>query len=286
MIFDSLGIGELGVVVALVVVLVKPKELGKVMREFGKLKRKVSQIQADVKSQLDTLTLESEANDKRDKVQHDKAGMRTWAKGLLKTLPSSERAAAALAVAEKLSEWPGYKNSKVVACFAGTVDELDTEPVLQRILADGKILLLPYVITPAATPAEPALADAAAGKADATEKKASEIGMAPVRDLERDLAEGAFGIREPKPERRGDGTPEPDLVLVPGLCFDQRGGRLGKGLGFYDRYLAGRSTVRAGLGFDVQITQKNLTLDAHDQLMDAVLSEKRILVFSAPRISG
>ena len=41
MIFDSLGIGELGVVVALVVVLVKPKELGKVMREFGKFKRKV-----------------------------------------------------------------------------------------------------------------------------------------------------------------------------------------------------------------------------------------------------
>ncbi|MDB5048656.1 MAG: 5-formyltetrahydrofolate cyclo-ligase, partial [Fibrobacteres bacterium] len=72
-------------------------------------------------------------------------------------------------------------------------------------------------------------------------------------------------------------------VLIPGLCFDNRGGRLGKGLGFYDRYLAGNRALRAGLGFDVLITQKNLTLDPHDQLMDAVVSEKRLLVFSAPR---
>jgi 5-formyltetrahydrofolate cyclo-ligase len=44
--------------------------------------------------------------------------------------------------------------------------------------------------------------------------------------------------------------------------------------------------LKAGLAYDVQITQKNLTLDAHDQLMDAVVSEKRILVFSAPAAAG
>jgi 5-formyltetrahydrofolate cyclo-ligase len=53
-------------------------------------------------------------------------------------------------------------------------------------------------------------------------------------------------------------------------------------LGFYDRYLAGSKGIKAGLGFDVQITQKNLPLDPHDQLMDVVISEKRLLVFSAP----
>ena len=106
--------------------------------------------------------------------------------------------------------------------------------------------------------------------------------MAKVSDLERDMSEGAFGILEPVAALRTSGTPEPDLALIPGLCFDSRGGRLGKGLGFYDRYLTGNRAMRAGLGFDVQITQKNLTLDAHDQLMDAVISEKRIIVFSAP----
>lgn len=265
MIFDSLGVGEFGVVVALAVVLVKPKELGRVMREFGKFRRKVSQIQADVKSQLETITLEAEANDKRQKLQHDKAGMRKWAKDQLQTVPSGERAEAAEAIAEKVAGWPGYKNAKVVSCFSGTVEELDTELLLRRILADGKTLVMPYV---------------------SGEGKDRILAMAAVADLEKDLTEGSFGIQEPRPELRQGAAPEPDLVLIPGLCFDLRGGRLGKGMGFYDRYLTGRQTVRLGLGFDVQITQKNLTLDPHDQLMDAVISEKRILAFSAPRMDA
>lgn len=293
MIFDSLGIGEFGVVVALVVVLVKPKELGKVMREFGKLKRKVSQIQSDVKSQLETLTLESEASDKREKVQHDKAGMRAWARERLKAVPSAERSAAAQALAAQVAEWPSYKNANVVACFSGTLEEIDTEPLLRRILADGKTLLMPYVTDfPLAVNGDSLVGNAASQSAGAQGEGAAtaapaappkELGMARVADLEKDMAEGAFGILEPVPALRTGEAPEPDLALVPGLCFDIRGGRLGKGLGFYDRYLAGKRCMRAGLGFDVQITQKNLTLDPHDQLMDAVISDKRILVFSAAR---
>ncbi|MEO6096869.1 MAG: 5-formyltetrahydrofolate cyclo-ligase [Fibrobacteria bacterium] len=294
MIFDSLGIGEFGVVVALVVVLVKPKELGKVMREFGKLKRKVSQIQSDVKSQLETLTLESEASDKREKVQHDKAGMRAWAKERLKAIPSSERSAAALALVAQVTEWPSYKNAKVVAAFSGNLEEIDTEPLLRRILADGKTLLMPYVMDFPLTVS----GDDLAGGMDALRTSAQGVGaaagvpkpsipkvlgMARVLDLEKDMAEGAFGIQEPLPALRSGEAPEPDLALIPGLCFDSRGGRLGKGKGFYDRYLAGQRCMRAGLGFDVQITQKNLTLDPHDQLMDAVITDKRIQVFSASR---
>ena len=263
MIFDSLGIGELGVVVALVVVLVKPKELGKVMREFGKFKRKVTQIQSDVKSQLESLTIEEEAKDKRAKVVNDKAALREWARERIRSLPASDRASASVALVERVTEWQSYKNAKAVACFSGTLDEIDTEPLLQRILADGKTLLLPYVIS--GTEGEVAME------------------MAAVKDLEKDLAEGAFGVREPVQETRNGGAPAPDLVLVPALSFDLRGGRLGKGKGFYDRYLAGIRALKAGVGFDVQISDKNLTLDAHDQLMDAVLTDKRMVVFSAPR---
>lgn len=268
MIFDSLGIGELGVVVALVVVMVKPKELGKIMREFGKFKRKITQIQTDVKTQLETLTLEAEAGEKRDQVQNDKAGMRKWAKERIQSVPASERAEAARALVAQVADWPSYKNANVVACFSGTLEEVDTEPLLRRILADGKTLLMPYVVE-----APPAAEGA---------PKPKEMAMAKVSDLEKDMTEGAFGILEPAASLRTAQPPEPDLALIPGLCFDSRGGRLGKGLGFYDRYLTGNRAMRAGLGFDVQITQKNLTLDAHDQLMDAVISEKRIIVFSAP----
>lgn len=263
MIFESLGLGELGVVAALAIILVKPKEFGKLMREFGKFKRKVSQIQSDVKTQLETLTLEEDAKDKRAKIQGDKSAMREWARERVRALTAADKAAAADALEKRVAEWQSYKNAKAVACFAANLEEIDTEPLLRRILADGKTLLLPYVIQ-------------GAGDMGA-------MAMAPVSDLEKDLAEGAFGIREPVPEARNGGAPEPDLVLVPGLGFDLRGGRLGKGKGFYDRYLAETRALKAGVGFDVQISDKNLTLDAHDQLMDAVVTDKRMVVFSAPR---
>ena len=109
------------------------------------------------------------------------------------------------------------------------------------------------------------------------------MAFAPVKDLEKDLAEGTFGILEPVPATRTGAVSGPDLILVPGLAFDLRGGRLGKGKGFYDRYLAGFRGFKAGLAYDVQITEKNLPLDAHDQTMDAVVSDQRTQVFSAPR---
>lgn len=265
MIFDSLGVGELGVVLALAVVLIKPKELGKVMREFGKFKRKALQIQSDVRAQLETLTIESEAIEKQGKLKQDKAALRSWARERVAAIPASERAQAAEALAARVAEWHSFRNAKTVACFASLLEEIDTEPLLRRILAEGKTLLLPYI---KGTGADAVMA------------------MAPVKDLEKDLAEGVLGIREPGPEARSAEAPAPDLILAPGLAFDLRGGRLGKGKGFYDRYLAGTRGLTAGVGYDVQITDKNLPLDAHDQLMDAVVTDKRTQVFSAPRFES
>jgi len=263
MIFDSLGIGEVGVVLALAVVMIKPKELGRVMREFGKFKRKAMEIQSQVRAQLETITIEAEAIEKQMKVGMDKASLRGWAKDRIAALPAVERARAAAALDARVADWQTYKNARTVACFASDLGEIDTAPLLRRILSEGKTLLLPYV---------------------QGEGKEASMSFAPVKDLEKDLAEGAFGILEPVPETRNGAVPGPDLILVPGLAFDLRGGRLGKGKGFYDRYLAGYRGFKAGLAYDVQITEKNLPLDAHDQTVDAVVTDQRTQVFSAPRI--
>ncbi len=263
MIFDSLGIGEVGVVLALAVVMIKPKELGRVMREFGKFKRKALEIQSQVRAQLETITIEAEAIEKQMKVGMDKASLRGWARDRIASLPASDRARAAEALAARVGDWQTYKNANTVACFASDLSEIDTEPLLRRILSEGKTLLLPYIL----------------GKG-----KEAAMAFAPVKDLDNDLAEGTYGIREPVPAARTGEVPGPDLILAPGLAFDLRGGRLGKGKGFYDRYLAGYRGFKAGLAYDVQITDKNLPLDAHDQTMDAVVTDQRMQVFSAPRM--
>lgn len=270
MIFDSLGMGELGVVAVLIILLVEPKKLGKIMKTLGKFKKKITDIQADVKSQLNAIAAVEETREMHEKLHADKAGMRRWSTEQLQALPAAVKEEAAQAILKSLTEWPGYKHAKAISCFVGTLDELDTAPILRRIVSDGKTLLVPYV--------RPDGDSGLPGKS---------LGMAVVANPDRDLTEGAFRILEPRPELRGlTGLPAPDLVLVPGLCFDTRGGRLGKGLGFYDKYLSvppALDAAKIGLGFDVQITQKNLILESHDQLLDAVLTEKRFLILAPPR---
>ena len=269
MIFDSLGFGELLVIFVLIVFLVEPKRIGKVMRELGKAKRWFSKIQANVRTQLDSITAAVDDADAQDKLNTDKVSMRRWARARVAALPAVERAKASEALAASVGSWPGFAGAKVVACFSGALDEVDTGPLIRRILTEGKTLLLPYVHAGISRDA-----DAVGGKT---------LGMAAITDPEKDLEEGVFGIQEPKAHLRIAVTPAPDLVLVPGLCFDARGGRLGKGFGYYDRYLAESKAFKLGICFDAQIAPKNLALEPHDQFLDAVVSEKRFLLFSAPR---
>jgi 5-formyltetrahydrofolate cyclo-ligase len=56
-----------------------------------------------------------------------------------------------------------------------------------------------------------------------------------------------------------------------------------RGRGYYDRFLEGRLATRAGLAFEAQILRKKLPLEPHDQLLDALVTERRLLNFTRPR---
>ncbi len=87
------------------------------------------------------------------------------------------------------------------------------------------------------------------------------------------LHTGAFNIEEP------DGTEITsvdviDLIIVPGVAFDLRGMRVGRGKGFYDRLLARTSVVKIGVAYDFQIVDE-IYADAHDIPVDIVITDKR-----------
>jgi len=85
------------------------------------------------------------------------------------------------------------------------------------------------------------------------------------------LETGAFGVRHPS---GGNPAPSPDLVLVPGLGFDANGFRLGRGGGFYDRWLEANPGVKTiGLCFACQLVEK-IPVEEHDAQVDAVLTEE------------
>ncbi|MDR1964183.1 MAG: 5-formyltetrahydrofolate cyclo-ligase [Planctomycetaceae bacterium] len=108
--------------------------------------------------------------------------------------------------------------------------------------------------------------------------------IVPVRIFSRnDLIAGRFGILEPKQEVRNNPdrlvTPEQlDLVLVPGLAFDCSGHRLGRGKGYYDRFLARLTpnTQRIALAFESQIVE-HVPVDSWDQPVSIIITENRIL---------
>lgn len=93
---------------------------------------------------------------------------------------------------------------------------------------------------------------------------------------DRPLVQAAFGIWEP-----GEDCPlipgeEIDVALVPGLCYDRRGYRLGFGGGYYDRWLSGWAGVRIGLCREI-VLQERLPVEEHDRRVELVLTERESL---------
>jgi 5-formyltetrahydrofolate cyclo-ligase len=94
----------------------------------------------------------------------------------------------------------------------------------------------------------------------------------PVRSPSCDLLPGAFGIREPSPALPAIPVDAIDAFLCPGLAFDRRGGRLGRGRGFYDRLLehARPDAIKLGVAFPIQLVDDTFS-EPHDIHMDEVL---------------
>ena len=90
---------------------------------------------------------------------------------------------------------------------------------------------------------------------------------------------GAHGIPEPARAAPADSA-ELRVVVVPGVAFDARGGRLGHGGGHFDRLLSSGNALRVGLCFENRLVAE-VPMEAHDIRMDAVITEKRV-IYAAP----
>lgn len=67
----------------------------------------------------------------------------------------------------------------------------------------------------------------------------------------------------------------PKIIIVPGLGFTKDGVRLGRGKGFYDRYLEDSSVIKIGIGFQMQIIE-HIPTEPHDVRMDFVVTDQKI----------
>lgn len=92
-----------------------------------------------------------------------------------------------------------------------------------------------------------------------------------------DLAQGYAGILEPPKVRHPlSNINYLNIIIVPGVCFDSRGNRLGYGKGYYDRLLKGYNGKRVALAYDFQVCDV-LPSQEKDERVDIVVTEERVL---------
>jgi 5-formyltetrahydrofolate cyclo-ligase len=80
-----------------------------------------------------------------------------------------------------------------------------------------------------------------------------------------------FGVELKTPPQSSQ-VCEPEVLLIPGLAFGQKGQRLGRGKAFYDRYLQNHQCLKIGISYETQIVE-DLPVAVHDQGMDVLISE-------------
>lgn len=183
----------------------------------------------------------------------NKKELRSYVLSLREGLTEDEIKSKSLIIADRLLSLSFYFKAAVIMAYMDYKKEVRTLTVIERAMKDGKRVVLPL-----------------------TKPDTHELILVEVRDLNRDIATGFKGIKEPVYENKRIVAPgDVDLILVPGVVFDERGYRIGYGGGYYDRFLNKTCATKIGLAFELQIHP--VPEDVHDVRVDYVVTEKRLL---------
>lgn len=158
------------------------------------------------------------------------------------------------AVCENLLRMPQYSQADTIFSFVGAGWEIHTAPILQAALAAGKRLCVPLCTAP--------------GRMEARF----------LRDL-RDLRPGAYGLPEPPADSPLCLPEEIGFAVLPCAACARNGVRLGRGGGYYDRYLAGQAFFTAALCRESALAE-SLPQDPWDRPVDAVITESHVFYVS------
>lgn len=162
-----------------------------------------------------------------------KATLREQYKTLRREMPPEIKAQRDRQIAGRVTALWQYKRCRQLLTYVSTPIEVDTLEIIRRALADGKKVAVPRCVPG-------------------------------TRDMEfywingvEELEPGTFGVLEPRPDPKRKVTDFSNgLCLVPALCYDWRGYRLGYGKGYYDRFLAGFGGHMIGVCYSDCIRRK------------------------------
>lgn len=156
-----------------------------------------------------------------------------------------------ICILNKLLKTSEYKNSKVIFIYIGYSSEINTSNFIKKFLKDNKVVCVPR-----------------------TNYEGKYMEAVVINSLEN-LSKDKYGILEPDKDLNPIDIDNIDLVILPGLAFDNKGGRLGYGGGYYDKYLSNMSddVVKIALCYDFQVVD-NVPMEEHDICADLLITDR------------
>ena len=179
----------------------------------------------------------------------DKGSLRTYYLKLLKEQNKEERLRKSRLIAEQFWKLPDIQKARNILFFASMPGEVDTLAMIEKAIFLGKRVALPIV-----------------------EQNQRKLIPTLISSME-DVHKKKHGIAEPQydPDKT-IALKDLDAVIVPGLAFDKQHHRLGRGKGYYDRFLntLPKTVSIVGLAFDFQLTE-SLPTEAHDMRLQQII---------------
>lgn len=162
----------------------------------------------------------------------------------------------AQSIEKRLFEFANFLEARIALFYVAGDGEVPTQSILKRSYLYNKIVVLPSF-----------------------DRERLRMTTFKVDNPDKDLVLGGRGVQEPDPARC---KPVPiqriDIAIIPGLAFDEKGARVGTGLGFYDRFIPElpSTTRKVALAFEEQLIPQAPT-EPHDKHVDIIITDKRII---------
>jgi len=191
-----------------------------------------------------------------EEVQESKSDIRNRVVTAIQALSEKELAAKTSQIENRLFGFANFLEANISLLYMPQKFVVDTKKIIQRCLNYRKIVTLP---------------------AFNTEKH--EMQPYKVDAFDTDMTLGPRNILEPDPERcKIIPIERIDIAIIPGVALDEKGGRIGSGEGYYDRFIGKLpiTTRKVALSLECQIVQQ-VPMESHDRFMDIIITEDRVI---------
>lgn len=175
-----------------------------------------------------------------------------------KNIDTAEKEEMDKKILDRFFESKYYKEAKKIFIYISYDSEIDTIKIIDKAFKDGKRIYVPR-----------------------TEFESRLMDAVEITSFDN-LIKSSYGILEPSINTPYINPNELDLIVVPGVAFDKKGGRMGYGAGFYDRYFKKinknniEKITKLALAYDFQVLEE-VPMSAQDVPVDYIITEKEFI---------